>query len=94
VNTFQHPTATAGRRLIPSAEYKARRGGISEMTRWREEQSGTGPKPVKLGGRNFYFEDEVDAYFSALATARSQNGAHAVGEGDTQDCLAERKEAQ
>jgi predicted DNA-binding transcriptional regulator AlpA len=76
MNPFQHPTATAtatgGRRLMPSSEYKRVLGGISEMSRWRHEKANVGPKPVKLNGRNFYFEDEVQAYLDELAASRPQ----------------------
>jgi len=85
-----NPTATAGRRLIPSSEYKRVMGDISEMTRWRNEKAGIGPMPVRRGGRNFYIENEVLAYLDELAASRHANGYDAAGEGETEECLAER----
>ena len=70
MNSFQHPTAN--RRLIPSSEYKRIVGDISEMTRWRHEKAGIGPMPVRRGGRNFYFADEVETYLDHLAASRQQ----------------------
>lgn len=70
MTTPQHPLA--GRRLMPSSEYKRVVGDISEMTRWRHEKAGIGPMPVRRGGRNFYFADEVEAYLDQLANSRQQ----------------------
>lgn len=53
---------------------------MSETSRWREEKAGIGPKPVKVNGRNFYFEDEADAYLDQLAVGRHDNGGAVAGD--------------
>ena len=75
MNTFQQPITTAGRRLMPAADFKNALGGISEMSRWRREKARIGPMPVKMNGRNYYFQDEVEAYLDQLAASRPSNGA-------------------
>ena len=94
MNSHQH--TTAGRRLIPSSAFKARLGGISEMSRWRYEKARIGPAPIKLNGRNFYVEDEVDAYLNQLATSRQHtpDDKSADAADDENLCLAERTAAQ
>ncbi|MFW6028570.1 MAG: helix-turn-helix transcriptional regulator [bacterium] len=74
MNSFHQSTSTAGRRLIASAEHRRRMGGISEMTRWRHEKARIGPEPIKLNGRNYYFEDETEAYLEELAASRHRDG--------------------
>ena len=94
MNSPQHPTAspTAGRRLMPSNEFKRVLGGMSEMTRWRHEKARIGPIPIKVGGRNFYFQDEVLAYLDHLAATRQQipDEQSADPADDENLCLAER----
>jgi hypothetical protein len=81
---------------MPSSEYKCIVGNISEMTRWRHEKAGIGPTPVRRGGRNFYFQDEVEAYLDQLAASRQRipdEKSADVAEGENL-CLAERTAAQ
>lgn len=94
MNPIQHPIATAGRRLMPSSEYKRVLGGISEMSRWRHEKANIGPKPVKLNGRNFYFEDEVQAYLDHLAANRQPIPDEQSADMVDDENLAERTAAQ
>jgi hypothetical protein len=66
------------------------------MTRWRHEKAGIGPAPIKLGGRNFYFEDEVLTFLDHLAATRQQisDEQSADPADDEKLCLAERTAAQ
>jgi hypothetical protein len=52
--------------------------------------------PVRRGGRNFYFADEVEAYLDQLADSRQHipdEKSAEVAEGD-QSCLAQRTAAE
>lgn len=88
MNTPQHLTVTAGRRLMPAGEFKRVMGGMSEMTRWRHQRACIGPAPVKLNGRNFYFEDEVGAYLEELAASRQGPGQQSIETGGHEKCSA------
>jgi hypothetical protein len=55
------------------------------MTRWRHEKAGIGPMPVRLGGRNFYFQDEVEAYLDELAAGRAQPKEKSTATADDQE---------
>lgn len=59
-------------------------GGMSEMTRWRHEKAGIGPAPIKLNGRNLYFEDEVGNYLEELAASRPVSDQQSSGGVDRQ----------
>ena len=43
----------------------------SKMTLWRWEKEGRFPKRVKINGRNFWVEAEVDEYIENLANSRT-----------------------
>jgi len=68
------PRLTAGRRLMSAREYKHRRGNPSEMTLWRDEKRGSAPKPIRINGRRYWFEDEVFDYLEQLAAQREVQG--------------------
>lgn len=96
MNSQQRSTATTARRLMPASEYKRVVGDISEMTRWRQEKAGIGPMPVRRGGRNFYFHDEVETYLDQLAASRQDilDAKSANVAEDENLCLVERTTAQ
>lgn len=60
------------RRLMSKREYKQLRGNPSEMTLWREEnrENSNAPKPVRINGRRYWFEDEATSYLDSLAAQR------------------------
>lgn len=52
---------TKTNRLLPTRAVKARFGDPSNMTIWRWVQRGILPEPVKINGRNYWHETDVDA---------------------------------
>jgi hypothetical protein len=38
------------------------------------KKPGSAPKPIKRNGRNYFFEDETDAYLEELAASRHRDG--------------------
>ncbi|WP_373503767.1 helix-turn-helix transcriptional regulator [Aestuariivirga sp.] len=65
-----NPNASAGksRKLIPKADALKRFGNPSQMWAWRHKD--LLPVPVKISGRDFYPEDELDACIEKLIASR------------------------
>jgi predicted DNA-binding transcriptional regulator AlpA len=67
---------SAKRKLLRASTVKAERyDGVSSMWLWRRRQDPRFPRPVKIGNRNFFFEDELDAYDAAVAAEREVSDA-------------------
>lgn len=47
-------------RLLPARAVRERFGGVSSMTLWRWVQAEILPAPVKINGRNYWTEADVD----------------------------------
>jgi hypothetical protein len=43
---------------------------VDKATIWRWTKAGKWPKPRKVAGRNYYFEDECDAAYAAMIGER------------------------
>lgn len=54
-----HPESSGGEQFIQSGKVRQMFGGISDMTlyRWRKDQAF--PKPLSIGGRNYFDVQEV-----------------------------------
>ncbi len=62
-------------KLIPVSETRRRMGGVSAMTDWRwRHEDRLLPLPIKINGRNFDIEAEIDQIYNAtiLNTPRDQ----------------------
>ncbi|MGE3652286.1 MAG: helix-turn-helix transcriptional regulator [Reyranellaceae bacterium] len=59
-------------RLLSSREVRERLGGMSAMTEWRWRRDGDLPEPVKIRGRNYYDEAQVDQLVDRLLSARER----------------------
>lgn len=59
------------KRLTNSTNLRKRLGDVSQMTLWRyqkDEKLGF-PKPITIRNRNFWDDDEIEAFISRRATA-------------------------
>ena len=63
------PTLTMGQemRYLSFSDLQAKLGGRGRTTIYRDVENGRIPRPVKIGSRLYWREDEVDAAISALA---------------------------
>jgi predicted DNA-binding transcriptional regulator AlpA len=62
------------RRFIPQRE-TCRRVGKSRWWLREEILAGRFPKPIIIGGRNMFVEDEIDTYIASLIARRDQQAA-------------------
>ena len=100
IGQLHNARATAGRRLMPTPEYRQVMGNPSQMKLWRDERRDIGPKPVRINGRRYWLADEVYAYLDQLAADRpeaSELASDGAAEGensgkadDEESWLAER----
>ena len=62
---------SAGRRFIPATQVK-RRYGVTEMTvfRWIRDPRMGFPQPIKIRGRNYFDEAELENYDERHLAAR------------------------
>ncbi|WP_189453901.1 helix-turn-helix transcriptional regulator [Cognatilysobacter bugurensis] len=60
--------------LIAASTVRRQFGGISDMTVWRWVQKGLLPEPIKINGRNYWRESDVEA----LKQGRSGNSGKAA----------------
>ena len=64
---------TPGRRLVQAKRTREKKfGGISPMTEWRWQQKLGMPKPIKIGGMNFYDEAALDAWIESFRTDEAE----------------------
>lgn len=63
------PWSTMGQEMIylTFSDLQAKLGGRGRTTIYRDVEAGRLPKPIKLGSRLYWREDEVDAAIAALA---------------------------
>jgi len=54
-------------RYLSFSDLQAKLGGRGRTTIYRDVENGRIPRPVKIGSRLYWREDEVDAAISALA---------------------------
>lgn len=54
-------------RYLSFRDLQAKLGGRGRTTIYRDVEVGRLPRPVKIGSRLFWREDEIDAAISALA---------------------------
>ena len=60
---------TTGLRLTPAKVVRESKfKGISPMTEWRWQQNLGMPKPIKIGGMNFYDERALDTWIESFRT--------------------------
>ena len=57
-------------RLIDSNAVDAKCGKLSRYQRHRNVKAGKFPQPVKVGNRNLWVEEEIDAYVEAQIAKR------------------------
>ena len=65
---YFNQTLKKGRKLLKIAELCWKLGNVSKMFVWRHANEL--PKPIKIGSRRFWFEDEVDSFLAERAAAR------------------------
>ncbi len=56
-------------RYLTFNDLRAKLGGRGRMTIYRYVEAGRLPKPILLGGRNYWVESDVDAAMAKLGTA-------------------------
>lgn len=54
-------------RLLNSNQLREKLGGRGRTTIYRDIEAGRLPRPILLGGRNYWIEDEVDKAMQNLA---------------------------
>lgn len=54
-------------RYLTFSDLQAKLGGRGRSTIYRDLEAGRLPRPVKLGSRLYWREDEIDATLAALA---------------------------
>ena len=59
-------------RYITLSELQHRIGGRSRSSIYRDVEAGRLPRPVKLGSRLYWREDEIDATLAALAEGANE----------------------
>ena len=65
--------------LIRRNDAQQRLGGISGMTIWRLEQTPNFPATIKIGGRVFFDEAEIDAYIEGCTNKKDQSQTEVGG---------------
>jgi predicted DNA-binding transcriptional regulator AlpA len=65
-----HGVTRTTMRLLDHDAVNERTGPRSKAQRWRDIQAGLFPRPVKVGSRNLWPEDEVDAWIESRIRAR------------------------
>lgn len=70
----------SGDRYLTMRELRAKLGGRSRSAIYLDLEEGRLPPPIKLGGRLYWVENEVDAHLRSLAEAqRDQRNAEGDG---------------
>jgi prophage regulatory protein len=59
-------------KYLTFTELRQKLGGRGRTTIYRDIEFERLPKPVKLGGRNYFDEDEVDKRMAELAEAQNE----------------------
>jgi predicted DNA-binding transcriptional regulator AlpA len=57
-------------RILTKADLKARGIDFNSSTLWRKAKAGKFPRPVKVGNRNGWPDNEIDEYVESLITER------------------------
>jgi predicted DNA-binding transcriptional regulator AlpA len=65
-------------KLLDHDAVNEKTGPRSKTQRWRDIRGGLFPRPVKVGSRNLWPEDEVDAWIEARIRARDEAPAKPV----------------
>lgn len=69
-NESEHEMPPVGERLIRPKEVRKKLGGPSDM--WLHRHQRELPIPIKISGRRFWIEREIDQYIAARAAARGR----------------------
>lgn len=65
------PQTTSKKQFLTSAQVRERYGGVSDTWIERRKHDGSGfPRPIKVGGKNFWDEAELTAWERECALAR------------------------
>jgi len=59
------------RKFLNFAQLSSKLGGRSRSSVERDIRAGRLPKPVKMGGLNYWVEDAIDALISEMAKAET-----------------------
>ena len=81
MSTVRLPETEGGaapRRLVSRAELRAYGFPFSAMGLWRMMKRGDFPRPVRLGGRNFWYVHELDAFIARLPRVEQRSAADAA----------------
>jgi prophage regulatory protein len=62
-------------KLLDHEAVNAKAGPRSKCQRWRDVNAGTFPKPVKIGSRLMWVEEEIDRWIEARIRARDAQAA-------------------
>lgn|GEM_PF-2468235 len=60
----------SGHRLMNRQMYRRDKIPVGRTKQWEMEKDPDFPKPVKIGGTEFFVESEIDAYIERLMAAR------------------------
>jgi len=60
-------------KYLNSGDLRAKLGGRGRSTVYRDVDAKRLPRPIRLGGRNYWLEEEVDAALQKLARLRGSS---------------------
>ena len=58
------------KKILSKADLKAKGIDFNNSTLWRKTKAGKFPKPVRVGNRNGWLENEIDEYVESLIAER------------------------
>jgi predicted DNA-binding transcriptional regulator AlpA len=57
-------------KILSKADLRARGIDLNNSTIWRKTKAGKFPKPVRVGNRNGWLDNEIDEYVQSLIAER------------------------